>query len=368
MFWSILVFFFVLSILVIVHEFGHFWVAKRNGIWVEEFGFGLPPRVFGKKIGETIYSINALPFGGFVKLHGELTDDKVIDNKRAFLNKSKKVKIAVIVAGVVMNTLLAIVAFAIVYSHYGIPQEQGFVEVVGIVPNTPAANSKIVVGERIYAIDDKEVFKKDEVTNISAKGGKHILLVGSKDADSKNRRKVVINTEYNEKDQRWYMGFLLTSERIYFPPAWQRPIYGVYYGIKNSYLITKGIVTSLFGVFAKDTRAELVQGTTGPIGLLALVDNIRKQGIYPLIDFMGLVSLNLAVINILPFPALDGGRLLFIFIEKIIGKKILPKVEAIIHSLGMIILLLLILAITIKDIKGLISAGSISGFLENMMK
>jgi len=338
---------------------------------VEEFGFGLPPRIFGKKIGETLWSINLLPFGGFVKLHGELTDPPEADkslNKRAFLYKSKKIKIAVIVAGVVMNIILAIVAFAIVYSHYGIPKEQGFVEVVGVLPDSPASISKIVVGERIYAINGKEVSKKAEVTDISSKGGKHILLVGTKDSDSKDLRKVTINTEFSEEDKRWYMGFLLSSESVYFPPVWQRPFYGVYYGVKNSFLITKGIVTSLAGIFVKETRTELVQGTTGPVGLLALVDNIRKQGIYPLIDFMGLISINLAVINILPFPALDGGRLLFVLIEKVIGKKVIPKVEAAIHSVGMIILLGLILAITIKDIRGLISAGSISGFLENMMK
>ena len=267
-----------------------------------------------------------------------------------------------------MNIFLAIVAFAIVYSHYGIPKEQGFVEVVGILPDSPASISKIVVGERIYAIDSKEVFKKDEVTDISSMGGKHILLVGGKDSDSKDLRKVTINTEYSEKDKKWYMGFLLSSESVYFPPAWQRPFYGVYYGVKNSYQITKGILTSLSGIFIESKRSEVVDGTTGPIGLLALVDLIRKQGIYPLIDFMGLISINLAVINILPFPALDGGRLLFVLIEKIIGRKVIPKVEATIHSIGMVILLGLILAITIKDIRGLISAGSISVFLENMMK
>mgnify|MGYP000095936386 CR=1 FL=1 len=115
MFWSIIVFLFVLSILVLVHEFGHYWVAKKNGIWVEEFGFGLPPRVWGKKVGETIYSINALPFGGFVRLHGEMTDDGVTKPKRAFLGKSLWVKTAVIVAGVVMNFILAIFAFGAVY-------------------------------------------------------------------------------------------------------------------------------------------------------------------------------------------------------------------------------------------------------------
>ena len=129
MIWSIFVFFLVLSILVIVHEFGHYIVAKKNGIWVEEFGFGLPPRVFSKKIGDTIYSVNALPFGGFVRLHGEMTEEpnlasgQVFKKDRAFINKSLWVKTAVITAGVIMNFLLAIVAFGIVYSYTGIPRD-----------------------------------------------------------------------------------------------------------------------------------------------------------------------------------------------------------------------------------------------------
>src|SRR3989344_3183337 len=120
---SILIFLLVLSILVLVHEFGHFWVARKNGVWVEEFGFGLPPRIWGKKIGETIYSINLFPFGGFVRLHGEQEEEGITNPKRAFLNKSKKARVAVVVAGVVMNFLLAIASFAIIYSFSGVPRD-----------------------------------------------------------------------------------------------------------------------------------------------------------------------------------------------------------------------------------------------------
>src|SRR4030065_637101 len=117
------VFILILSVLVLVHEFGHFIVAKRNGIKVEEFGLGIPPKLWGKKIGETLYSINLLPFGGFVRLHGESGEDKLQKPKRAFLGKSKKVRVAIVTAGVVMNFVLALVAFTIVYSTQGIPRE-----------------------------------------------------------------------------------------------------------------------------------------------------------------------------------------------------------------------------------------------------
>src|SRR3989337_4187087 len=135
---SILVFLLVLSILVRVHELGHFIVARKMGILVEEFGFGLPPRIIGKKIGETLYSINLLPFGGFVRLHGENTRDGVTKPKSAFINKSKKTRISVIVAGVIMNFIFAIVAFSVVYSFSGIPKESNKVKIVGVAPESPA--------------------------------------------------------------------------------------------------------------------------------------------------------------------------------------------------------------------------------------
>src|SRR4030067_3332150 len=119
---SIITFLLVLSILVLVHEFGHFIMARRAGVWVEEFGFGLPPRVFGKKIGETIYSINLLPFGGFVRLHGENSEDEVKEPKRAFINQDKKTRSKIILAGVFMNFVLALLCFSLTYSLTGIPR------------------------------------------------------------------------------------------------------------------------------------------------------------------------------------------------------------------------------------------------------
>jgi len=378
MFWSILVFLLVLSVLVLVHEFGHYWVAKRNGVWVEEFGFGLPPRVFGKKIGETIYSINALPFGGFVRLHGEMNEDPtpqelrgaggVFKASRAFINKSLWVKTAVIVAGVIMNFLLAIVCFAIVYSFSGIPREQGYVEIVDIVADSPASNSNIVVGQKLYSIDNKDVVYREEVTDISSKGGKHTLIIGDKDADRQDLKKVVINTKFDEEDQKWYMGLVLTSTEIFYPPYWQRPFYGAYYGTKEAMFWGKNVVNGFISIFADLFKGQSPKDVSGPVGVFAVTTEVAKTGVLSLINLVGIISVNLAILNIIPFPALDGGRLLFIIVEAIFGKKVAPKLEGIIHSVGMIILLLAILTITVKDIRGLISAGSISGFLNNMAK
>lgn len=368
MFWSILVFLFVLSLLVIVHELGHFLVAKKNGIWVEEFGFGLPPRVFGKKIGDTIYSINALPFGGFVRLHGEMTDPSedeaggVAKPKMAFINKSLWAKTAVITAGVIMNFLLAIVAFGIVYSFTGIPRDTGQVKVIDIATNSPAQLAKILVGDIVKKVDGEAVLSVPEfVSKIENKKGKKVKL-------ELQDRNVTIVPRAEPPAGEGPLGVSITSTETYFAPVWQRPFLGAYYGTKEALFWGKTVFGGFVNIFTELFHGRSPKDVSGPVGVFAVTTEVAKTGILPLINLIGIISVNLAVLNIIPFPALDGGRLLFIIIEAILGKKVVPKVEGIIHSVGMAILLLAILAITIKDIRGLISAGSISGFLNNMSK
>jgi regulator of sigma E protease len=360
MFWSILTFVLVLSILVLVHEFGHFWVAKRNGIWVEEFGFGLPPRVFGKKIGDTIYSINALPFGGFVRLHGEMTEDGVTKPKMAFINKSLWAKTAVIVAGVIMNFLLAVVAFGIVYSFTGIQKDTKEVKVLNIATNSPAQDAKLLVGDIVRKVDGQEVTSVPEfILKIEDKKGKKVKL-------ELQDRVVTIVPRANPPAGEGPLGVTITNTETYFAPVWQRPFLGVYYGTKEALYWGGNVVNGFVGIFSDLFKGQSPKDVSGPVGVFAVTSEVAKTGILPLINLIGIISVNLAVLNIIPFPALDGGRLLFIIIEAILGKKVAPKVEGVIHGVGMAILLLAILAITIKDVRGLISAGSISVFLENM--
>lgn len=362
MFGSILIFLVVLSILVLVHEFGHFWVAKRNGIWVEEFGFGLPPRIFGKRVGETIYSLNLLPFGGFVRLHGENEEAGITNPKRAFLNKSKKVRVAVVIAGVIMNFLLAIFAFGIVYSFSGIPRDSGQVKVVDVVAGSPAQSGGIVVGDVIRKIDGKEITRIDDFVKIvEEKKGKKVLL----ETDSK---KLTLTPRGNPPQGEGPLGVVISTTEIYFPPLIARPFYGIYYGFKEALFWGQMVITGFVSIFRNLFRGIIPKDIAGPVGIFAVTSEAAKIGILALINFTGILSVNLAILNIFPFPALDGGRLLFIFIEKIVGKKILPKVEAAIHSVGMIILLLLLLAITVHDIQRLIKAGGISGFLDQVLK
>ncbi|MEK7168842.1 MAG: M50 family metallopeptidase [Patescibacteria group bacterium] len=369
MLWSILIFLLVLSILVLVHEFGHYIVAKKNGIWVEEFGFGLPPKLFGKKIGDTIYSINALPFGGFVRLHGEMTEDPSNDEaggvykpKKAFLNKSLWVKTAVITAGVIMNFLLAIVAFGIVYSYTGIPRDTKEVKILNIATNSPAQLAQILVGDVVKKVDGEVVINVPEfISKIESKKGKKVKL-------ELQDRTVTITPRENPPAGEGALGVTITNTETYFAPIWQRPFYGAYYGTKEALFWGKNVVMGFVGIFKDLFAGHAPKDVSGPVGVFAVTTEASKGGILTLLNLLGIISVNLAVLNIIPFPALDGGRLLFIVIEAIFGKKVAPKFETIIHTIGMAILLLAILAITIKDVRGLISAGSISGFLDNMIK
>jgi regulator of sigma E protease len=366
---SILIFLLVLSILVIVHEFGHFWVARKNGIWVEEFGFGLPPRIWGKKIGETLYSINLLPFGGFVKLHGELTDDpsansgQALDKKRAFIYKSKKAKTAVIVAGVIMNFLLAIVAFAVVYSFSGVPRETERVKVLDVVTGSPAQTAGLMQGDVISKVGALEVKKTtDFIALVEAQKGKKVKVT------LESGKELTLSPRKNPPAGEGPLGVLISTTETYFPPVWQRPFVGAYYGFKEAIFWGKAVLSGFYGIFADLFRGQAPSDVSGPVGIFAVTSEAAKTGILSLINLLGIISVNLAILNIIPFPALDGGRLLFILIEGIIGRKVLPKIEAAIHTAGMIVLLALILAITIKDIRGLIAAGSIPAFLDSLVK
>ncbi len=377
---SILVFLLVLSILVIVHEFGHFIMAKKLGIPVLEFGFGLPPRIWGKQMGGTLFSINALPFGGFVRLLGE-NDEEVIDyslpsksgyhddklfKSQQFINKSKKVRVAVITAGVIMNFLLAIVAFAIVYSFSGIPRDTHKLKVVDVSAGSPAQVAGVIVGDIISKVGKDNIDSVDSfISKVNDQKGKNVTFEIIRDDTT---LKLQMKPRENPPAGEGALGVTITTTETYFAPVWQRPFYGIYYGFKEAVFWGQTIALGLWSLVASLFKGQVPKGVSGPVGIFAVTTEAAKNGILTLINFVGILSVNLAILNILPFPALDGGRLLFIGIETVLGRKVLPKAEAITHSIGMIILLILLAAITFHDIAGLISAGSISGFLNSLSK
>src|SRR3989344_6305152 len=358
-------FFIILSILVFIHELGHFLAAVWAGVWVEEFCFGLPPRLYGKKIGETIYSINALPIGGFVRLHGENDEETIIDPKRAFLKKSRKVRSVIVLAGVFMNFLLGIFAFSSVYTYTGIPTltQTGKVEVIGVMEGSPAESAKLEVGDVVKTIDGSGVSTVSEfIETVDSKNGKEVLL-GIERGEENLDIKVTPRVDPPEGEGALGISISSTSVTYTFPPIWQRPFLGIYHGFQDA-IFWGGLILSGLGSMVQNLFSGVIpKDVAGPAGLLALTSEVSKQGIIPLINWMGIISINLAILNVVPFPALDGGRLLFIGIEGIFGRRIVPRVESWIHAAGLALLVLLLLAVTIREVRMIIQLG-FSGYVQ----
>ncbi len=366
MFGTLLIFLAVLSVLVLIHELGHYIACVKNGVWVEEFGFGLPPRVWGKKVGETIWSINALPFGGFVRPHGETADEGVTDSKRALFNKSKKVRALVAVAGVVMNFVLAIAVFAIGYTITGVPRESENVKILAISESSPAQNTELSVGDTVREVEGQKITSVTGfIEAIDAKKGQETTILVEEDGVASE---VIVTPRLDPPEGEGALGVVISATETYFAPIWQRPFLGIYHGLKEAMFWGKIVLTGFGTMIGRLFQGNVPQDIAGPVGIYALTSQAASFGYLALLNFLGVLSVNLAILNILPFPALDGGRLLFIAIETITKKRVMPRTEAIVHTVGMLILLTLIVAVTAFDIRRLITAGGVAGFLDSLMQ
>lgn len=384
---TLVAFVLILSILIFVHEFGHFIVAKKTGIKVEEFGFGYPPRIWGKKIGETIYSINALPIGGFVKLLGEELGEEVDEKEkgRTFYSKSKKVRVVTLLAGVTMNFVLAVAVFSIIYTQVGIPTKTDKVMVVGIAENSPADVAGLKENDIIIAADGRNVTDNDSFIQITKeKAGQKLVLEVKRDQDNPCQQKVlggVPGMEISCRDGNLLMtvfprenppvgegplGVAISQMEMKFYPFWQMPIRGSIEGFKEAFAWTRLILKSLVEMIVQlVTLGKIPQDVAGPIGIFQVTSGVVKSGYLTVLQFLGMLSINLAIINVLPFPALDGGRLIFIGYEAITRRRPKPSFERTINTAGMVFLIFLILLITINDILRVIKT---SGFINQLSR
>lgn len=365
-----LIFIVVLGVLVLVHEFGHFITAKRAGMKVEEFGFGFPPRIFGIKRGETTYSINWIPFGGFVKIFGESGDPafaeamagKEVDNARSFASKKAGTRAKVIVAGVVMNMILAYVLLtagnmmglrtAIAEDDTNPRIHNRQVNIIQIVPNSPAATVGLEVLDEIigFKIGGKEIVVVNvaEVQeNINRNRGKNIGLKIRRGGEVLEKSVV---PRLNPPASEGALGISLTATGVVKYP-WYRAIYEG--GRQTGFLLintAQGYGQIIGRLFTTGSPgAEL----SGPIGIAKFTGQAARIGFAYLIQLTALLSVNLAILNIIPFPALDGGRLLFIGLEKMKGSPISRRVENLVNSIGFTLLILLMIYVTSKDISRL---------------
>ncbi len=354
---TIIAFIIILSVLVLIHEAGHFITAKLFGIKVEEFGFGIPPRAFGIKFGETLYSINWLPVGGFVKLYGEdeagagriqTAAAKPSKNlKRAFFARPIWQRATVVVAGVCMNFFLAAFLLSFLFAFVGVPSLGNKVSVDQVINASPAQKSGLKAGDLIEAINGKQIKSPEEVL-LSAKNnaGKEISF---KVKTSKGVEKVLkITPRIDYPKSQGPMGIVISqSQTIKKYPWYLAPIEGIKEAIKETWLILTGL-GSLVSVLV--TKGTIPSDIAGPVGIAQLTGKVVEIGPYAILSFVSLLSLNLAIINILPIPALDGGRLFFIVVEAVTRRKVNSTFENYAHMIGMILLLLLIGLITLHDV------------------
>ena len=349
---SIIIFLVILSILILVHEFGHFIAAKKNNVMVEEFGIGYPPRIFSFKKNEKVYSINLLHFGGFVKVYGEEYHEeekkKIKYSNRAFINKKPWQKTLIILAGVVGNIMLAWVLFTYL-STQGVYINTNKVKIENIQKNSPAAYAGLSKGDIIKEVRIKskayKINSPEKLISLTKKlaGEKISIMVERKNVNIT----LSITARKNPPKNEGPLGVVISSSELKKYSLFEAPYMGFVQTISYLKAIFLGFMDLFKDLFMfKKPSIEIA----GPIGIAKYTNQAFQYGLNSLIEFTALLSLNLAVLNVIPFPALDGGRFAFVLYEWVSKRRINQNIEKTVNGLGMIILLTLLAVITISDI------------------
>ncbi len=320
----------IFGLLVIAHEFGHFTVAKLSGITVEEFAIGMGPKVFWSKRNNTIYSVRIFPIGGFVKMLGE---DEKVEAEGSFQSQPLMNRIATIAAGPVMNFILAIVLFSIIFFVIGTPTTI----INSTTPGFPADRAGIVPGDRITEINGNSIKTWEDISNILKTSEKDINEIKV----DRNGRIITfaVGTEVDQETGKRIIGITPASKR--------NIVASITSGIKHSYRIVSVMLSYLTGLIRGEASAEDI---VGPVGIIHLVNQAAKTGIINLLSLAGLLSINLGIINLVPIPALDGSRIVFLVLEGIRRKPIDVEKESLIHFVGFVLLILLMILVAYRDI------------------
>lgn len=321
------------GVLIIVHELGHFTLAKLNGVRVEEFSIGMGPKILSKQGKETKYSIGIFPVGGYVKMMGE---EEEVQDERSFSAKSPLRRISIIIAGVVMNYLLAIAIFTTITYNFGYrPTMSGEIENA-----SPAYEAGLMKGDKILRVGNSKVFSFDDVIyDIYLSKGETINFLVDRNGEKKD---IAITPKINDEGEyKIGMGY---------PEKIENPSIGA--SFKQSLNQTATLVSQTFkGLKMIFTgKANLKTDVGGPLTIVKMSAETAKAGIWNLIYFVGFLSVNLAVFNLLPFPALDGGWCVILLIEFITRRKVPDKIVGALNYVGFAILIGLMILVTIKDI------------------
>ena len=323
----------IFGFLIFIHEFGHFFTAKLFGVKVHEFAIGMGPAIFKKNKGEVLYSVRALPIGGFVKIEGEDGDS---DDERSFGKIHPLKRVIVLFAGAFMNIVAGFVIFIVIYSlSSGV-----LVPVVdSVIENSPAMLAGIKPRDKIVEINGSRVHIQSDVTfSLYLNGGNEAEIKVLRDGTKLDFRiKPVL------EEGRYIIGFYPTVKNKTFGGI----LYNAFY---NTFFVIRVVFESL--------KMMLMGGATlsdmsGPVGIVGEIGKAAKDGFLEVLNFAALIAVNLGVMNLLPFPALDGGRIVFALIEWLWGKPLKPEVEGYVHTAGLLILFALMIIITFSDISKL---------------
>lgn len=351
---TILIFIAILLVLVLSHEAGHFFSARFFGVKVEEFGFGIPPRIFGFRSKKGIlYSLNLLPFGGFVKIFGEEGENASMAG--SFGSKPARIRAFILGAGILANILLAYLIFTAL-GALGMPEVlpenqagDALISILDISAGSPAYNADFMIGDQIKKIkgggEEISTNKISEVQNfISKNRGTRLTFFVERNGMVLEK---IVSPRENPPEGEGPLGVSLGFLGFRKAPIYLAPIEGALMTGRVLKLTLVGFYEIITSIFSSEKEKIEV---AGPIGIFNLVSSAKSSGFRNMLMFLGLLSINLAIINILPIPGLDGGRLFFVLIEKAKGKRISPKTSALFHTTGLLILIALMLLVTYQDL------------------
>jgi regulator of sigma E protease len=353
---TIITFLIILGLLVFVHELGHFVAAKKSGMEVEEFGFGFPPRMFGIKRGGTIYSINWIPLGGFVKITGE--DGSDTQNPNSFAAKPAWQRFIVLIAGVSMNVVLAWLLISIglglglptvVNEDEQLPASAKIrnvsVTIIDVAEGSPASTAGFKIGDRVLKINGENIGSIDQLQETTKQQAGKPTKYTIERGDTLMEREIVPRSDPPEGQGPLGVGL---SSVAFVSYPWYETVPRGFIATFNLLSLTLGAFGAIIGQWL--SGQPVGEALSGPVGIAVLTRDVAALGFIYLLQFTALLSINLAVINAVPFPALDGGRVLFLFIEKLRGRKMHEKAEQIANTVGFSLLLLLMVFVTVKDI------------------
>lgn len=335
---TIIYFILLLTITIFIHELGHFIFAKRAGVHVYEFSIGMGPIIykFNRKNDETLYAIRLFPIGGFVSMAGEEVNvDEKIDKTKLLFTKSKIQRLLVIGAGVAFNFILAFIIFFSIALFNGSPQNKPVIE--SLKEDYPIAQTNIKVGSTITHVNGKRIFSVDRLMlELYLNGNDQIEMTTVKDG-----KEITTRFSGKEIDEAYKYGFGLQNKMEKgIIPSLKFAVEKTYNMLEQMVIVIKSLITG----------EMKLNSLSGPVGIYGVVDESKEAGIVSYVYLIAIISINIGFINLLPIPAFDGGRLLFLLIETIKGKPIDTKVENIIHSIGFIFLMGLMILVTFNDI------------------